>query len=348
MPTQRPPELDAEHRLAAHKLFEAVFAFAWRALDRHGLPTADRDDIAQNVAIAALRRWPSYREGSGSPGQWIWGIVRNEYRAFRRAQLRQPVLVGDDLVEVPSEAPDPEESASLHDLADHLLSALPIDQRRVVMLYEIVGLTYREIAALEGISKSEAHERHRTGLPALAAGADRGGAGRLRGVALLPMSLAEMGGGEGEGGADPPAQVRDDAWQRATAELGLVAPPSPAWDGGQSPSSRPPRPAWSWLRRLAPTGVALLGGSRRGRRSSGARRAWVTMEGPRPAHTPRASPAALGLEMGGPRLPRAPRVATWGRSSRSPLPGARAHGARGRGRGWGRGTTTRSCARSRR
>jgi len=34
MPTHRPYEPDAEHRRAVHKLFEAVFAFALRALGR--------------------------------------------------------------------------------------------------------------------------------------------------------------------------------------------------------------------------------------------------------------------------------------------------------------------------
>ena len=179
---QRTPGPDAEHQLAVRKVFDAVFLFAWRALDRRGLSSADQEDIAQNVAVAVLQRWSTYREDCGTPGQWLWGIVRCERLAFLRAQARRPVLVGDDMLDVPSEGPSPEESASLHRLGDHLLATLPIPERRAVTLYEIVGLTYREIAAFEGISKSEAHERHQTGMRALAGAAVRSGDRALRSV----------------------------------------------------------------------------------------------------------------------------------------------------------------------
>jgi RNA polymerase sigma factor (sigma-70 family) len=271
MPAHHPPELSAEHRLAFHKLFEAVFGFAWKALDRYGLSQADRDDIAQNVAIAALRRWPTYRESCGTPGQWLWGIVRNEHRVFLRAQGRQPLLAGAELHDVPSGGATPEESASLHDLADHLLSVLPIEERRVVVLYEVVGLTYREIGALEGISKSEAHDRHHAGMLALAAAVERGEGRKLRGVAL-PIALADLSGGDL--GAEPPPALREDAWRRAAVALGLdpakesVPPegglrrgePSFARDGAALPSTRPPRAGWAWVRRLAPTILALISG----------------------------------------------------------------------------------------
>ena len=235
MPTDRPSQPGAEHRLAVRKLFDAVFTFAWRALDRSGVSAVDREDIAQNVAIAALRRWPTYRERSGTPGQWLWGIVRNEHRMFLRAQGRQPILAGDDLLDFPSEAPDPERGASLHDLADQLLAMLPIDQRRVKRHHEIVGLTYREIAAFEGISKSEAHERHKTGLQALSAATFPGDVSKRRSAAA-PLALFR--------GSEPSPQARDAAWQRSAVRLGL---PSPA-------------PRSSWSRRAVAVAVALVCG----------------------------------------------------------------------------------------
>jgi RNA polymerase sigma factor (sigma-70 family) len=273
MPAHHPPELGVEHRVAVHKLFEAIFAFAWKTLDRYGLSRADRDDIAQNVALAALCRWSTYREDSGTPAQWLRGIVRNEYRFFVRTQDRHPLLAGDDLYEVPSEASTPEESASLHDLADHLLAVLPIEQRRVVVLYVVAGLTYREIAALEGISKTEAHDRHQSGMLALAAAVERHKGRKLRGVAL-PVVLGDLVGGLAGPGAEPPPALREQAWRRAAVELGLdpvkesVPPdglprgePSFARDGAGHPSSRPPGAGWTvWVRRLAPIGLALISG----------------------------------------------------------------------------------------
>jgi RNA polymerase sigma factor (sigma-70 family) len=221
MATRRPPG-DAEHQLAVQKVFDAVFDFAWRALARYGLSRADRDDLAQSAAIAALRRWPTYREASGTPGQWLRGIVRNELRAFRRAQARLPLPAGEALADVPAKDPTPEHRAAAIHLADRLLSILPVEQRRVVILHDLAGLTYREIAVVEGISKSEAHERHRDAMVTLAAAVARLDDRELRGVLPVPFSLASLYGRDAAG---PSAAARAEARQRAAGELGAVPRP---------------------------------------------------------------------------------------------------------------------------
>jgi RNA polymerase sigma factor (sigma-70 family) len=153
---------------AQRALFNAVLAFAWKALGRYGLSDADRKDLAQDVAIAAFRRRMSYRAERGSPRQWLSGIARREAKRFLRVQRRQPWLVADDkLPDMPDGALTPEEALSRRDLIDHRLAMLVPEERRAVVLMEIDDLTLREVAARERISPSTAYERHQRGMAAL-------------------------------------------------------------------------------------------------------------------------------------------------------------------------------------
>jgi RNA polymerase sigma factor (sigma-70 family) len=153
---------------AQRVLFNAVLAFAWKALGRYGLTDADRKDLAQDVAIAAFRRRMSYRAERGSPRQWLSGIARREVKRFLRVQHRQPWLAADDgLPDTPDGALTPEEELSRRDLIDHRLAMLAPEERRAVILVEIDDLTLREVGGRERISPSTAYERHRRGMAAL-------------------------------------------------------------------------------------------------------------------------------------------------------------------------------------
>ena len=162
------PPARIEALRAQRALFDAVLAFAWKALDPYALSDADRKDLAQNVAIAAFRRRMSYRAERGNPGQWLSGIARREVKRFLRVQRRQPWLAADDeLPDTPDGALTPEEDMSRRDLIDHGLAMLLPEERRAVILVEIGDLPFREGADRERISTSTAYERHRRGMAAL-------------------------------------------------------------------------------------------------------------------------------------------------------------------------------------
>jgi RNA polymerase sigma factor (sigma-70 family) len=255
---------------AMRELHEAVHAFAWRALERYRLSDADRQDVAQNVVIAAFQRRDAYRADRGAPGAWLWGLVRNEVRAFARGRCLE--LVAAEGFDPPSEAPTPEESVSMEQLADHLLDLVPIDARRVVMLHEMFGLTFRDIARLEGISPTQAHARHRAGMEALEIAVLRWKRKQEhRGVAVLPMTAAAILAPH-RGVAGPPPGVVESAWRRLVSELGIDEPSEsePPESGPRrceaaEPAVQPPRlgapllPA-RWLRLLGPIVGASLGG----------------------------------------------------------------------------------------
>src|ERR1700690_3554858 len=83
----------AERRLATIKFFRAVFRFAMDALARCNLPEREREDVAQEVVIAAWQAWPRDETHRGTRRRWLWGIVRRQVASFVRARRRQPPLV---------------------------------------------------------------------------------------------------------------------------------------------------------------------------------------------------------------------------------------------------------------
>ena len=120
----------------------------------------DRDealDLSQEVFLRVFRTLPSFR-GQAALRTWIYRIVinqaRNRQRWWRRRrrsdqiQLEQHVLEHGDLRQ-PRDADLPDRALARKELATKLWAALddlPFDQRTVVVLREIDGLTYEEIA----------------------------------------------------------------------------------------------------------------------------------------------------------------------------------------------------------
>lgn len=117
--------------------------------------TPDRhlaDDLVQSACLKALERWHQWQPGT-SLASWLFRIVQNTWIDEFRARARQPVdededalldLPGDDgraIVERRSEL-----RAVRRAIAD-----LPEDQRAVLMLVTVDGLSYQEAADALGI-----------------------------------------------------------------------------------------------------------------------------------------------------------------------------------------------------
>jgi RNA polymerase sigma factor (sigma-70 family) len=159
--------------LHGRMLFDAVLAIVRKALERHLLSDADREDLAQEVAVVAWRRHSTYRSDRGNPEQWLSGIVRREVKRFLRMERKQPWFAAGDDLRVPAATSNPEDHLSQRDLAEHLLSMLAPGVARVVILVELHGLTFREAATREHISPSTAYEQYQRGMAALREAAER-------------------------------------------------------------------------------------------------------------------------------------------------------------------------------
>ena len=119
---------------------------------------ADAEDIVQDASVRALRGADRFADGKGRP--WLLAIVRNTaYDWLRKNRSRSMVSVGD-VEEVEGARGEPEihtpEDELLKDeesqLVESAMLALPLHYRETLVLREVQGLSYREIAELTGIS----------------------------------------------------------------------------------------------------------------------------------------------------------------------------------------------------
>ena len=115
---------------------------------------ADAEDVVQDAYVRALRFFPSLR--SDDARSWLLTIVRNTwYGRFPRARAANQTTVYDDLThDRPDDGLDPEALVMQRQAVEKVQRAvqeLPADFREVIMLRELEGLSYKEIAVIVGI-----------------------------------------------------------------------------------------------------------------------------------------------------------------------------------------------------
>lgn len=126
----------------------------------------DRDealDLSQEVFLRVFRTIHSFR-GQSALKTWIYRIVvnqaRNRQRFWRRRRRADQVSLDQHVAEhgdlrQPGDGSSPDRAFVRKELASKLWSALnglPFDQRTVVVLREIDGLSYDEIAFSLGVA----------------------------------------------------------------------------------------------------------------------------------------------------------------------------------------------------
>lgn len=118
--------------------------------------TAAASDATQEALVSAYRKLSTYRGGSFPA--WLMRIVTNRCYDMLRSQRRRPKVSLDDFGEVDEEAnpalingsESPEDRAQRHELTQllqSLISTLPPDQRVVLVLSDVEGMNYADIAA---------------------------------------------------------------------------------------------------------------------------------------------------------------------------------------------------------
>jgi len=126
---------------------DAAFNYA-RWLTRND---ADAEDVIQDACVRAVRFFPSLRDDDARG--WLFAIVRNTWysRVSRRAGAAE-VLPLDSTRDDPADRALDPEARLLQKLAvarvREALEQLPVDFREVLVLREIEGMSYKEIAAI--------------------------------------------------------------------------------------------------------------------------------------------------------------------------------------------------------
>src|SRR5579864_3338747 len=133
-----------------HKLVKLVM--------RYVRNPAEAEDIAQEAFIKAYRALPQFR-GDSAFYTWLYRIAINTAKNALAARDRNPVSYeldlqnNDESSDVVSRLRDPETPEGLalteeiRDTVNHAIETLPEDLRTAIVLRELEGLSYEEIAA---------------------------------------------------------------------------------------------------------------------------------------------------------------------------------------------------------
>jgi len=132
---------------------------------------ADAEDVVQDAYVRALRFFSSLR--SDDARAWLFTIVRNTaYTWLRKTRAFEPVTQFDEqVVTTGIDTPNPEQlllQKADGRLVEQAMSQLPVRFREILVLRELEGLSYKEIADVMGVpmgtvmsTLSRARERFR-------------------------------------------------------------------------------------------------------------------------------------------------------------------------------------------
>jgi RNA polymerase sigma-70 factor (ECF subfamily) len=126
-----------------------IYNFAYRLT---GNPD-DASDLMQEVLLRVRRGLAGYTPGSFEG--WLWRITRNAFLDDVRRRKRRPTVELPDHDRASLGAtPEPSEvlaESRLSEDVQEAVLALPIDFREAVVMCDVVGLTYDEIAEATGV-----------------------------------------------------------------------------------------------------------------------------------------------------------------------------------------------------
>lgn len=146
-------DLDSLLHMDFRSFYDEHLALVWRTLFRLGVPKADLPDGVQEVFLIAYRKLPEF-EGRSKPSTWVVGIAFRVASDRRRmAHVRREVGDVDALLGQGDERPGPEALAERREgaqIVDQLLASLRPEQREVFVMFELEGLSGKEIAAIVG------------------------------------------------------------------------------------------------------------------------------------------------------------------------------------------------------
>ena len=154
--------------LLFERYYGRVYGFAFRLTqDRHAA-----EDLAQR-AFLNLYKKPPPAERTASFKSLVFTVVRNESLNHLKWRARRREAAIEGAAGTPTDAQPPEQTVDDKDQGERLseaLAQLPDEEREIVTLRVIEGLTFREVCDVTGLSRDAVRWRLARGLEALRAG----------------------------------------------------------------------------------------------------------------------------------------------------------------------------------
>jgi RNA polymerase sigma-70 factor, ECF subfamily len=148
-----------------------IYALAYRVIGRE----EDARDVAQETFLRAFRALSGFK-GQAKFSSWLYRIALNLCRDWIRRQRRAPVMQPPEGVELVDLASERGPVESIEDLVSRrelsavvadAMALLPEEQRTAIILKEYHGMTFQEIADLQGCPLSTVKTRLYQGLTVL-------------------------------------------------------------------------------------------------------------------------------------------------------------------------------------
>jgi RNA polymerase sigma factor (sigma-70 family) len=166
VPSTAAPEFEALYRELAPRVLGYL----------RGLGASDAEDLTGEVFVQVVRDIDRFDGDARSLRAWVFTIAHHRFLDERRHSARRPV---DPVPEVPEPpgAADGAEHDALRELANErvheLLSRLSADQRAVLLLRIVGGLTVEQVASAVGKRTGAVKALQRRGLAAVRRELDR-------------------------------------------------------------------------------------------------------------------------------------------------------------------------------
>ena len=148
-----------------------IYALAYRVIGRD----EDARDVAQETFLRAFRALPGFK-GQAKFSSWLYRIALNLCRDWIRRKKRTPVVEMPEGIDMAELAAEQGPAESIEDLVARQemsrivaegMKLLPEEQRTAIVLKEYHGLTFQEIADLQGCPLSTVKTRLYQGLAVL-------------------------------------------------------------------------------------------------------------------------------------------------------------------------------------
>jgi len=148
-----------------------IYALAYRVIGRE----EDARDVCQETFLRAFRALPGFK-GEAKFSSWLYRIALNLCRDWIRRQRRAPVVQMPEGVDPSELAAERGPVESIEDLVgrrqlsavvEDAMALLPEEQRTAIILKEYHGLTFQEIADMQGCPLSTVKTRLYQGLTVL-------------------------------------------------------------------------------------------------------------------------------------------------------------------------------------
>ena len=148
-----------------------IYALAYRVIGRE----EDARDVCQETFLRAYRSLAGFK-GQAKFSSWLYRIALNLCRDWIRRQRRAPVSQFPEDIDILEAAAAREPVESIEDLVarrelsavvEEAMAKLPDEQRTAIILKEYHGMTFQEIADLQGCPLSTVKTRLYQGLAVL-------------------------------------------------------------------------------------------------------------------------------------------------------------------------------------